>query len=65
MLSPALSTPRLGTIGDPRSLCYLLQQLQDAIPLPGQALSLLGALQPDLGDLGVQGGHSLLGRAAG
>lgn len=45
----------------PRLLHYLLQELQDAVPLPGQALGLLGALQPDLGSLGVQCGHAFLG----
>lgn len=42
-------------------LRYLLQELQDAAPLPGQALSLLGTLQPYLGSLGIQCGHPLLG----
>lgn len=45
----------------PRLPHYLLQELQDAVPLPGQALSLLSTLQPDLGSLGIQGSHPLLG----
>lgn len=63
ILSPALDTPRVGEcMSSPLLLHYLLQELQDAVPLPGQALSLLGALQPDLGSLGIQRSHPLLRR---
>lgn len=54
--SPA-SSPSRSTQSGP----YLLQELQDTAALPGQALGLLRALQPDLGSLGIQGSHPLLG----
>lgn len=44
---------------------YLLQELQDVVPLLGQAFSLLGTLQMDLGSLSIQGSHPVLGDKQG
>lgn len=63
---PASGTPRAREHTLPcQWLHYLLQELQDTVPLPGQVLGLLGTLQPDLGSLGIQGSHPLLGAGVG
>lgn len=53
--------PTSSTLRSTQSQHYLLQELQDAASLPGQALSLLGTLKLNLGSLGIQGSHPLLG----
>lgn len=54
-------SPTSSTLRSTQSWHYLLQELQDAAPLPGQALGLLGTLKLNLGSLGIQGSHPLLG----